>query len=193
MTTAQIFERSVTINNSPIQDYTRPTVIRKITLTCRTTEQVSGRIVISKLTCLKNKENEQSEITSTWSCDKHKFIKASILDGGGERKCIYCFVTMSTEFYLSSPKQLHLCTSFVISMPPLNTYRKILKISPGAYVFQRPFGGAYFWRGLSMEGNLCFKINWASLVVGRKLTIFALFYLVLNLREISKYKSPRGL
>ena len=44
-----------------------------------------------------------------------------------------------------------------------------------------------------MEGNLCFKINWASLVVGRKLTIFALFYLVLNLREISKYKSPRGL
>ena len=57
-------------------------------------------------------------------------------------------------------------------------FRKIPKISPGAYVFQRPFWGAYFWRGLSKEGNLCFKINWASLIVGRKFTIFALFYLV---------------
>ena len=26
-----------------------------------------------------------------------------------------------------------------------------------------PFWGAYFWRGLSMEGNLRFKIDWASL------------------------------
>ena len=29
-----------------------------------------------------------------------------------------------------------------------------------------------------MEGNLRFKIDWASLVVGRKFTIFALFYFV---------------
>ena len=28
-----------------------------------------------------------------------------------------------------------------------------------------------------MEGNLRFKIDWASLVVGSKFTIFALFYL----------------
>ena len=27
-----------------------------------------------------------------------------------------------------------------------------------------------------MEGNLCFKIDWASLIVGRKFTVFALFY-----------------
>jgi len=27
-----------------------------------------------------------------------------------------------------------------------------------------------------MEGNLHFKINWASLIVGRKFTVFALFY-----------------
>ena len=33
-------------------------------------------------------------------------------------------------------------------------------------------------RGLSTEGNLCFKIDWASLIVGRKFTIFALFYFV---------------
>ena len=29
-----------------------------------------------------------------------------------------------------------------------------------------------------MEGILCFKIDWASLIVGRKFTVFALFYLV---------------
>ena len=29
-----------------------------------------------------------------------------------------------------------------------------------------------------MEGNLHFKIDWASLIVGRKSTIFALFYFV---------------
>ena len=34
------------------------------------------------------------------------------------------------------------------------------------------FGGA------STEGNLRFKIDWASLIVKSKLTIFALFYLV---------------
>ena len=33
-------------------------------------------------------------------------------------------------------------------------------------------------RGLSAEGNLHFKINWASLIVGRKFTVFALFYFV---------------
>ena len=48
-------------------------------------------------------------------------------------------------------------------------YRKIPKISPWAYIFQRPFlrglffeglifGGAYIRRGLSTEGNLRFKI-----------------------------------
>ena len=41
-----------------------------------------------------------------------------------------------------------------------------------------------------MEGILHFKINWASIIVGRKFTIFVL---PLYLREISKYKPPRGL
>ena len=52
-------------------------------------------------------------------------------------------------------------------------YRKIPKISHGAYMFQRPF-----LRGLSMEGNLRFKIDWASLTVGSKFTVFSLFYFV---------------
>ena len=29
-----------------------------------------------------------------------------------------------------------------------------------------------------MEGNCHFKINWANLIVGRKFTVFALFYVV---------------
>ena len=39
--------------------------------------------------------------------------------------------------------------------------------------------------GLSMEENLSFKIDWASLIVGRKFTVFALY-----LRAVSKYKPP---
>ena len=60
-------------------------------------------------------------------------------------------------------------------------YHKIPKISPTACIFQRLFlieglifGGAY------LRGNLCFKIDWASHIVGSKFTIFALFYLVFD-------------
>ena len=58
-------------------------------------------------------------------------------------------------------------------------YRIIPKISPWAYIFQRLiFGGAHIRRGLSMEGNLRLKIDWPSLVLGRKFTVFAFFYFV---------------
>ena len=33
-------------------------------------------------------------------------------------------------------------------------------------------------RGLSTEGNVRFKIDWASLIVGSKFAVFALFYFV---------------
>ena len=33
------------------------------------------------------------------------------------------------------------------------------------------FGGAYIRKGLSTEGNLRFKIDWASLIVGSKFTV----------------------
>ena len=54
------------------------------------------------------------------------------------------------------------------------------------------FGGAYIRRGLSTEGNLRFKIDWASLIVGSKFTIFALFYFVSE-GSFSKYKPLGGL
>ena len=40
-----------------------------------------------------------------------------------------------------------------------------------------------------MEGNLRFKIDWASLIVGRKCTVFALFYFVFE-GNFHKYKPP---
>jgi len=40
------------------------------------------------------------------------------------------------------------------------------------------FGGAYIRRSLSTEGDLLFKIDWASLIVGSKFTVFALFFFV---------------
>ena len=38
------------------------------------------------------------------------------------------------------------------------------------------FEGAYIQWGLSTEGNLRFKVDWASHIVGSKFTVFALFF-----------------
>ena len=62
---------------------------------------------------------------------------------------------------------------------PRIQYRKIPKISPGAYIFQRSFLRGLVLEGLiSKEGNLRFKMDWASLIVGKKWTVFALLYFV---------------
>ena len=57
------------------------------------------------------------------------------------------------------------------------------------------FGGAYIRRGLSTEGNLRFKIDWASSwaspIVESKFIIFALFYFVFECNFPST--SPGGL
>ena len=45
-------------------------------------------------------------------------------------------------------------------------------------------------RGLSTEGNLRFKIDWASLIVRSEFTVFALFYFVFEGNFPST--SPRG-
>ena len=52
------------------------------------------------------------------------------------------------------------------------------------------FSGAYFWRGLSTEGNVRFKIDWASLIAGRKFTVFSLFYFVFE--GNFQVQAPRG-
>ena len=47
-----------------------------------------------------------------------------------------------------------------------------------------------FLRGLSTEGNLRFKIDWASHIVGSKFNVFALLYFVFEGNFPST--SPRG-
>ena len=60
----------------------------------------------------------------------------------------------------------------------------------GFTFFKGPFWGAYIRRGLSTEGNLRFKTDWASLIVGSKFAVFALFYFVFEGNFPST--SPRG-
>ena len=80
-------------------------------------------------------------------------------------------------------------------------YRKIPKVSPGAYIFHWPFlrglyleglifGEAYIRRGLSTEGHLPLQIDQASLIARSKFTVFALFYFVFEGNFPST--SPRG-
>ena len=76
-------------------------------------------------------------------------------------------------------------------------YSKILKIGPGLNNFSKAlfegliFGGAFIRRGLSTEGNLRFKIDWASLINGRKFTVFSLFYFVFE--GNFQVQAPQGL
>ena len=75
-------------------------------------------------------------------------------------------------------------------------YRKIPKISPGL-LFSKAlfegliFGGAYIRRGLPTEGNLSFKIDWASLIAGSKLTVLDWFYFVFE--AVFQVQAPGGL
>ena len=57
---------------------------------------------------------------------------------------------------------------------------------PGVYVFQRPFLSGLFLEGLICGGKFTFQIDWASLIVGKKFTVFVLFYF--EFEGISKYK-----
>ena len=73
----------------------------------------------------------------------------------------------------------------------LQEYRKIPKISPGAYIFQRPFFGGLVLEGLIFGGAYVRReICVSKLVVGRKFIIFALFCFVFE----SKFhvQAPRG-
>ena len=78
----------------------------------------------------------------------------------------------------------------------MTEYRKIPKISPGAYIFQRPFLRGLLLEGLIFGGaylrrEMCFKIGWASLTVGRKFTVFSLFFFLF--KGNFQVQAPRGL
>ena len=79
---------------------------------------------------------------------------------------------------------LKLSREFVICirLKCFRNYRKIPKISPGAYIFQRPS-----LRGLFLEEFLF----GGAFIVGRKFTVFALFYFVFE--GNFQVQAPRGL
>ena len=64
-------------------------------------------------------------------------------------------------------------------------YRKIPKVSPRAYIFQRPFLRGLYSEGLIYGGKFAFL----NLIVGSKFTVFALFYFVFEVNFPST--SPR--
>ena len=64
-------------------------------------------------------------------------------------------------------------------------YRKIPKISPVAYIFQRPF-----LRALSTDGNLRFKIYWLALYLEVNLSFLLCFALYLS--AIFQVQAPGG-
>ena len=76
-------------------------------------------------------------------------------------------------------------------------YRKIPKISPGAYIFQRPFlrglfleglifGGAYLWREICVSKSI-------GLALQLEVNLPSLLCFSLYLRAIFRVQAPRGL
>ena len=75
-----------------------------------------------------------------------------------------------------------------MSLTGFRTYRKIPEISPGVYIFERPF-----LRRLRTEGNLRFKIDWASLIFGNKFTAFLCFTLYYKYDNFQEQAPPGSL
>ena len=84
-------------------------------------------------------------------------------------------------YWSQSLSQMHRSTFRFVVVSFAQTYRKIPKISPGAYILQKPL------RSLCTEENLRFKIDWTSLWWEGILLCFTL-----DLRANSKYKPPQG-
>ena len=71
-------------------------------------------------------------------------------------------------------------------------YGKIPKISPGAYIFERPVLRGLFLEGLMYAWKFAFQNRLGLLVVGRKFTIFALFFFVFEGKFQVQAPPPRG-
>ena len=93
--------------------------------------------------------------------------------------CMYLFLELTLLFLEAYEVQSWLGFSFLL------IYRKIPKISPGAYIFQRPFlrglflegpifGGAYVWREICISNSIGLACS------GKEVYHFALFYFVLE-------------
>ena len=93
------------------------------------------------------------------------------------------FLYWVLDSHESKAVQLYTDAKVGISIFEQDIYRKIRKISPGAYIFQRPF-----WRGLFLEGpifggaslrrEICVSKSIGLALWWSKLSLFALFYFV---------------
>ena len=81
-----------------------------------------------------------------------------------------CFITLLSRTSLQTSLDVHGISNL--------KYRKIPKISPGAYIFQRPFLRGLFLERPMYWWKFAFQNQLGFLVVGRKFTIFALIYFV---------------
>ena len=81
-----------------------------------------------------------------------------------------------------------------MDLNPVPEYCKIPKISPGAYIFQRPFLRGLFLEGLIFRGAYLWRKIYVAKLSGQQLEGNLLFLLcfTLYLRAISKYKRPGG-
>ena len=77
------------------------------------------------------------------------------------------------------------------------TYRKIPKISPGAYIFQRPFSRGLFLEGLIFGGDYLRREICVSQSIGLALNLEVnlpfLLCFTLYLRAIFQVQAPGGL
>ena len=69
---------------------------------------------------------------------------------------------------------------------------KFRKLTLGFIFFKGPFGGAYIRRGLSTEGSLRVKIDWASVIVDVNLLFLLCFSLYFQEGNFPS-TSPQGL
>ena len=86
---------------------------------------------------------------------KARNVVASLCALGGFHKNVHSGCTVQVP-------QVVLLFRFIIclarvSLGGLNIYRKIPKISPGFYIFQRPFLRGLYWEGLIYGGKFAFQ------------------------------------
>ena len=94
--------------------------------------------------------------------------------------CVMCF-SPSRAVLSAILRDEYLTSAVRTSSLVLWAIYQIPKISPEAaeaYIFQRLSLRGLFLEGLIYGGKFGFNIDWATLINGRKFTVFALFYFV---------------
>ena len=74
----------------------------------------------------------------------------------------------------------------------LSSYRKIPKISPGAYIFQRPFLRGLCWEGFIYGGKFCIS-KLIGLALSLEVNLSFLLCFTLYLRAIFQVQAPGGI